>query len=94
VTVNVKSRGRTFWFDYFQYVPSPNISTEGELVLVQNLDPDVHFDSTWEPLGTTANMTVARGGTVTINFTGEARPTLFRTSSHGYLQVSASRFTV
>ncbi|KIM39686.1 hypothetical protein M413DRAFT_447143 [Hebeloma cylindrosporum] len=70
ITVNVKSRGRTFWFDYFQYLPSPNISTEGEFVLVQNLDPDIHFDSSWQPLGPNANMTVTKGGSVTFKFMG------------------------
>jgi hypothetical protein len=71
VTVNVKSHGHTFWFDYFRYTPSANVSAEGELVLVQNFDPDIHFDSSWQPLSPNANMTVTKGGSVAFNFTGE-----------------------
>lgn len=83
VTVNVKSLGRPFWFDYFQYVPSANVSTERELVMVQNMDPDIHFDSSWQPLGPNANMTVTKGGSVTFNFTGEtSRPTPFHPPNH------------
>jgi hypothetical protein len=85
MTVNAKSNGTTFWFDYFQYIPSVDISssTDGELVMIDNMDPDIHFDSSWQSLGNIANMTSTKGANVTFSFIGEiSQLTPFHPSNH------------
>ncbi|KAF9458804.1 hypothetical protein BDZ94DRAFT_1123479, partial [Collybia nuda] len=70
IVVNVNTINHTFWFDKIQYTPSPSTSLETAVVLVDNHDPGISFDSSWRALGGTANMTQVKGSTASFLFTG------------------------
>ena len=71
LTVNAKSKGSTFWFDYLRFTPSANGSLSDALIYIDNTDPAIRYDSDWQPLGDIANMTSSTGSTVVFNFLGE-----------------------
>jgi hypothetical protein len=70
ITVQVNTAGRTFWFDRLQYTPSPSLSLDSAVLVVDNHDPGILFDSKWGALGGSANMTQTSGSTATFLFTG------------------------
>ncbi|KAG5735203.1 hypothetical protein E4T56_gene4807 [Termitomyces sp. T112] len=70
LTINVTSAGNTFWFDYLTYTPSPSASYETTVLLVQNTDSAITYDSGWGELGNTANMTTKVGSEVKFDFVG------------------------
>jgi hypothetical protein len=72
LTVRASSKGRAFWADRVEYVPSPKASVpEGSVVSVRHTDKAVNFQNGWEPLGEDANLTVTRGATVEVEFVGK-----------------------
>lgn len=70
ITLNVTTTGNTFWFDSLQFTPSSSASYESAVLLVDNQDPAIKYDSKWGALGGTANFTQASGSEVKFNFTG------------------------
>ncbi|KAG6812612.1 hypothetical protein H0H92_001831 [Tricholoma furcatifolium] len=64
LTLKVSTSGNTFWFDYITYVPSPSVSLQSSVIMVQNTDPDVIYGSGWGALGGTANETSTVGSQV------------------------------
>lgn len=72
LTVNAKSKGSTFWFDYLRFTPSANDSLGDALIYIDNTDPAIRYDSDWQPLGDIANMTSSTGSTVAFDFLGES----------------------
>ncbi|KAF8079315.1 hypothetical protein FPV67DRAFT_110212 [Lyophyllum atratum] len=72
LTLNVSMRqGTTFRVDYLQYTPSGNLSdSENAVVLVENTDPALSYDSDWREVDGVAHMTTTQGSQVTLNFTG------------------------
>ncbi|KAG6845575.1 hypothetical protein H0H87_007254 [Tephrocybe sp. NHM501043] len=68
LNINMK-QGTTFWLDYLQYTPSQT-PENGLVVLVDNSDPSLSYDSTWQGVESTATMTTTQGGKVTFNFNG------------------------
>lgn len=71
IAVNVTSTtGQPFWFDYVEYAPSSSVSQETAYVVVNNIDPGIHYGDGWVALGSTANMTSEQGSTLQFNFTG------------------------
>lgn len=72
LTVRANSRGRTFWADRVEYVPSPNaIVPDGSVVSVRHTDYAIKLQSGWEPLGEDANVTRTQGATAEVEFVGE-----------------------
>ena len=68
ITVNVNSRSQAFFFDRFEYLPSGQVDGAG--ILVNQLDPDLRYDSNWQTLGTMAQITQKTGATVFFPFVG------------------------
>lgn len=68
ITVNVNSRSQAFFFDRFEYLPSGQVDGAG--ILVNKLDPDLRYDSSWQILGTISQMTQKTGATVFFPFVG------------------------
>lgn len=66
ITVNVNSRSQAFFFDRFEYLPSGQVDGAG--ILVNKLDPDLRYDSSWQILGTISQMTQKTGATVFFPF--------------------------
>jgi len=62
ITVNVDSRSQAFFFDRFEYLPSGQVDGAG--ILVNQLDPDLRYDSIWQNLGTMSQITQKTGATV------------------------------
>ena len=65
----VRTKGRTFWFDELQYVPTDVVS--GETIDVSQSDQDLSYSSGWESFRGLAFITRTRGSTVTFTFSGE-----------------------
>ncbi|KAG6826442.1 hypothetical protein H0H92_015769 [Tricholoma furcatifolium] len=70
LTLKVSTSGNTFWFDYITYVPSPSVSLQSAVIMVQNTDPDVIYGSGWGALAGFANETSTVGSQVKFNFIG------------------------
>ncbi|TFK44043.1 hypothetical protein BDQ12DRAFT_740375 [Crucibulum laeve] len=71
LTVNVSSRGNTFWLDSIQYVPSSQVPLDDKTVRLDDSDPSIKLDG-WEPLGDVAVMTQKAGATMTMDFVGKS----------------------
>ena len=71
LTVNVTTKGTTFWFDYLEFAPPPNkLYGNGTNVLsVPNTDPAIVHDASWV-LDDGGICTTKQGAQVTFNFTG------------------------
>ncbi|KAG6813716.1 hypothetical protein H0H92_008124 [Tricholoma furcatifolium] len=73
LTLNVSMKqGATFWVDYVEYTPTTPVN--GSVVRVDNMDPALSYDSTWQGVDGLANMTNTQGGKVSFNFTGMKAP--------------------
>ena len=74
LTVNVNSKGQSFFFDYLQYDPSnQDDALAGALVQVPRDDPAIKYDADrWEPLGDIATLTRVRGSSMTFDFIGRS----------------------
>ncbi|KAF5372356.1 hypothetical protein D9615_009233 [Tricholomella constricta] len=72
ITVKVTSAGTTFWLDYLVFTPSPEVSYDEAVLLVENSDTGILYDSSWGALGGTANMTTKKGSQVKFDFTGKS----------------------
>lgn len=70
LTVNAKSTGHNFWFDWLQYEPPQSASVQNAVVYLDHMDAAIKFDSSWQSLGGSANMTTKEGSTVTLDFIG------------------------
>lgn len=70
ITINVNATTWGFWFDYIQYTPSPSLSLETAVVVVDDLDPGIILDSNWEATGYGYSMTQVPDSTATFQFTG------------------------
>ncbi|KAG6813717.1 hypothetical protein H0H92_008125 [Tricholoma furcatifolium] len=69
LTLNISMNpGQIFWVDYIEYTPTTPI--DGSVVLVENTDPALSYDSTWQEVDGLAKMTNTQGGGVSFNFTG------------------------
>ncbi|RDB15053.1 hypothetical protein Hypma_005450 [Hypsizygus marmoreus] len=69
-TLNISTGGTTFWVDYLHYTPSPSTSDTSTIVVVENNDSAIVYDSSWQSLAGLANATSTQGSQVTFNFTG------------------------
>ncbi|KAG5638614.1 hypothetical protein H0H81_011504 [Sphagnurus paluster] len=72
ITINVTTAGNTFWLDYLLFTPSPTLSYNENVLLVQNNDPAIIYDSNWGALGGGANMTTVNGAEAKFNFVGSS----------------------
>ncbi|KAF5372359.1 hypothetical protein D9615_009234 [Tricholomella constricta] len=72
ITVKVTSAGTTFWLDYLVFTPSPQVSYDEAVLLVENDDTSVMYDSSWVALGANANMTTKKGSQVKFDFIGKS----------------------
>lgn len=72
ITVHATTKGQTFWFDSVHFVPSPSTSYESVVLLIDNQDPAIRYDSKWQPLKGTGQwkMTNVLGAELRFNFTG------------------------
>ncbi|KAF8801623.1 hypothetical protein BYT27DRAFT_7245077 [Phlegmacium glaucopus] len=74
ITVNATVQNQTFWFDNIQYVPSASVPLDQEIILVDNLDPQLQYgQGQWEPLSDVVpnlNMTLVSGSTFNFSFIG------------------------
>lgn len=70
IAVNFTMSGNTFWVDFIQYTPSPSLSLETAVMVIENDDPGIVFDSDWQSYSTMANWTNSTGSTMTLQFTG------------------------
>ncbi|KAF8159353.1 hypothetical protein B0H34DRAFT_767602 [Crassisporium funariophilum] len=70
LTVNVNSKGRNFWFDSIHFNPSDSVPSDNALLSIENNDPSIRYDSSWEALGETATMTRTKDAKVSYDFTG------------------------
>ncbi|KIK05694.1 hypothetical protein K443DRAFT_335970 [Laccaria amethystina LaAM-08-1] len=62
ITVNVNSRSQAFFFDRFEYLPSGQVDGAG--ILVNQLDPDLRYDSNCQKLETMSQITQKTDATV------------------------------
>ncbi|KAF8816837.1 hypothetical protein BYT27DRAFT_7076418 [Phlegmacium glaucopus] len=70
ITVNVTVlKNQTFWIDKIQYVPSPNVSLDQAVIVVDNSDPQLQYGPGWR-VWYYANITTMTGSTFTFNFIG------------------------
>jgi hypothetical protein len=70
LTIQARSKGRAFYFDYLVYMPTPDASFESTVLIYPNTDPSVSFGSGWSTYGG-ENGTNDHGAQVTLNFHGE-----------------------
>jgi hypothetical protein len=68
ITVNVNSRSQAFFFDRFEYLPSGQVDGAG--ILVNQLDPDLRYDSICQKLETMSQITQKTDATVFSPFVG------------------------
>ena len=64
------SNGHPFYFDWLQYEPPQSASVQNAVVYLDHLDTAIKYDSSWQALGGTANMTTIVGSKVTLDFIG------------------------
>ncbi|KIK04615.1 hypothetical protein K443DRAFT_675866 [Laccaria amethystina LaAM-08-1] len=70
ITVNAMSNGQAFWFDDIEYTPSLGVPLDNATIVVDHMDPSIHYGPGWLPLGDTANMTSTNGAKMNLQFTG------------------------
>ncbi|PPQ75109.1 hypothetical protein CVT24_010064 [Panaeolus cyanescens] len=70
LTVNVNSRGQTFWVDYLAFTPSPIVSTANEIYQIQDTDPGIQYDSNWQSFATVTQLADQKGSSVSFSFFG------------------------
>jgi hypothetical protein len=70
LTVNVHTTGQTFWFDRIQYTPSPRLSSDNAVFLVDNNDIRMVFDSNWFAIRSPNDTTQTPGSTAKFLFNG------------------------
>ena len=70
ITVNATSYGQAFWFDDIEYTPSLGVPLDNATIVVDHMDPSIHYGRGWSPLGYTANMTSTDGAKMNLQFTG------------------------
>lgn len=77
LTVTASSKGRYFYFDYLQYVPSVPSDLSFSMVFVPPSDPNIEYDSSWTELGSVASVTRVNGSSAKFHFTGEPIYSIF-----------------
>ncbi|KAF8815358.1 hypothetical protein BYT27DRAFT_7249246 [Phlegmacium glaucopus] len=74
ITVKATVQNQTFWFDNIQYVPSATVPLDREVILVENLDPQLQYgQGQWGNSPTALpgmNMTLVSGSTLDFSFIG------------------------
>jgi hypothetical protein len=70
LTVNATSNGHPFYFDWLQYEPPQSASVENAVVFLDHMDAAIQYDSSWQALGGSANMTTNQGSIVMLDFIG------------------------
>ncbi|PPR02071.1 hypothetical protein CVT24_011170 [Panaeolus cyanescens] len=73
LTVNVTvKQSQTFYFDRLTYLPSSTVRRDDKVIAIENFDPELIYDSHWEPWGPglLANITQQPGSKVTFYFSG------------------------
>lgn len=71
LTVNATvMKNQTFWFDDIQYAPSASVPLDQAAIMVDSLDPQLHYGTGWGPLGNSANVTLVAGSIFTFDFIG------------------------
>ncbi|KAF9458806.1 hypothetical protein BDZ94DRAFT_1300969 [Collybia nuda] len=70
IVINVNSAGQVFWVDRIVYAPSPSLSLNAAVILVENHDTGINLDSKWQALGDEAAMTQTMSSIATFIFTG------------------------
>ncbi|EAU90361.1 hypothetical protein CC1G_00745 [Coprinopsis cinerea okayama7 len=69
ITLNVRTRGRAFWFDRIEYRPTGVV--ENEMVATTRDDADITYNGRWRPLAEVAYFTHETGGSITFPFVGD-----------------------
>lgn len=73
LTVNVRSRGQTFWVDYIAFTASSIVSTSNEVYQMQNINPGIQYDPSWQPFASgMTDLTSRKGATVSLTFLGRS----------------------
>lgn len=70
IDIKVSSPEQTFWLDRILYIPSPDMPLDNGVLLVDNTDPAIHYDSQWTSLGGGANMTARTNSVAWVEFIG------------------------
>ncbi|PPR02066.1 hypothetical protein CVT24_011165 [Panaeolus cyanescens] len=71
LTVNVTvQRSQTFWFDRINYKPSTTVPLDDKVIMVENDDPDIQYDSHWIRWAGNANSTSQTGSKFKFFFDG------------------------
>ncbi|KAF5316553.1 hypothetical protein D9619_006745 [Psilocybe cf. subviscida] len=71
LTVNVKSAGRAFLFDYFTYIPSPNANVNNAGISLACTDSALQYGAGWKLYGDNlGRMAPAGGAPVSLSFYG------------------------
>ncbi|KAJ7110737.1 hypothetical protein C8R43DRAFT_1042049 [Mycena crocata] len=78
LTVQVQSKGKTFYLDYLVYTPMPEDVFADSVMIYRNTDPAVSFGSGWGTFGG-ENGTQTAGAQVALNFHGT------RVSMYGFV---------
>ena len=69
IGLNVKPKGRNFWFDYIEYRPTGTV--DNEVVVAGRDDADLSYSTGWAALANVGHNTMIRGSTATFRFIGE-----------------------
>lgn len=76
---------QTFWFDDIQYAPSASVPLDQAVIMVDNVDPQLHYMRGWQALPNKTHMTTVPGPSVFIyDFIGMQMQTVFLLSSPIY----------
>ena len=70
ITVNVKVKTQSFFFDSIQYVPSADANLDQSIIQVPAADAIMQYGSGWQDLRDIAKMSSSSGSKMTIDFSG------------------------
>ncbi|GJJ07700.1 hypothetical protein Clacol_001905 [Clathrus columnatus] len=71
VSIDVRSLGTPFWFDYIRYQPGPTVSNDSKIIIYDSLNDNIQYDGTWlNSPNSGAHMTQTDGGTLSVPFNG------------------------
>lgn len=71
IDINITSKSSTFWFDWIEYLPSPDAPLNNTVARVDHDDPIILYDASWQHSSGLLSMTTVPGSAATISFVGE-----------------------
>lgn len=96
IVVNITSSEEVkFYLDTIQYRPSPNVSLENSLIVINNNDSGINYISGWSAVTTeTANQTTDPNGLINVTFIGTQLSWYGVFSRDGPLNASSGEYSV